>query len=233
MKQAFRHAFTLSLPVMAGYLSLGIAYGILMEDYGYNFIWSGLVSLFVYGGSIQFVALNFLKGGFSLLTIAIMTLLVNSRHIFYGLSLFNAYRPMGKKKPYMIYALSDETFSLLCSYKDQPGLDNNACMFFICLIDHFWWTLGGVLGGLVGSLITFDTTGLDFAMTALFVVIFTEQWLEAKTHIPAIVGILSAIVCLNVFGSDNFLLPTLIVAVCILFLAKTPISVKLREEEGK
>ncbi len=232
MKQEFRYAFRQTIPIMAGYLSMGIAYGLLLQNMGYNVWWSGLSSLFIYAGAMQFVMLNFLKGGFSLISVAVMTLLVNSRHMFYGLSFLEVFPKMGKKQAYMIQGLTDETYSLLCSQQEQPDLDMKKVFFFITLLDHNWWTLGSVLGSLVGSLITFDTTGLDFAMTALFVVIFTEQWLSAKSHLPALIGGITALICLPLFGPSNFILPTLIFCVAILLALKPIISAKTEEEKA-
>ena len=205
---------------MAGYLSIGTAYGLLMQNMGYNALWGIAVSFFVFAGAMQFVMLTFFAGGFSLPTIAIMTLLFNSRHAFYGLSFIETFKKMGKKKLYMIHTLSDETYSLLCSYKPQEGLDNHRTMFYIAVLDQCYWISGTIIGGLVGSLITFDTTGLDFAMTALFITIFVDQWKEAKSHIPAVTGIICGIICLFVFGKDNFILPTLLLAVIVLIATK-------------
>jgi len=216
MSKEFKYALQKTLPVMAGYLSIGIAYGLLLQNMGYNFLWAILTSFIIYAGAMQFVMLTFLSGGFSLPTIAIMTLLFNSRHAFYGLSFIDTFKNMGKKTIYMIHTLSDETYSLLCSYKDQADLDNKKTMFFINLLDQSYWVIGSALGALIGSMITFDTTGIDFAMTALFVTIFVDQWKGAKSHVPALSGIAGGIICLFIFGADNFILPAILSAIVVL-----------------
>ena len=172
MKKEWKFAFEKTIPVLAGYLSIGIAFGLLMQNMGYNVFWALLISLILYAGSMQFVLLQFLTGGTSLITVAIMTLLVNSRHLFYGLSFIDTFRSMGKKYLYMVHSLTDETYSLLCSYEPQEGMDTKKVMFLMSIFDHCYWLIGTALGSLAGSLITFDTTGIDFAMTALFTVIF-------------------------------------------------------------
>lgn len=230
MNKEWKFAFEKTIPVLAGYLSIGIAFGLLMQNMGYNVFWAMLISLILYAGSMQFVLLQFLTGGTSLITVAIMTLLVNSRHLFYGLSFIDTFRSMGKKYLYMVHSLTDETYSLLCSYEPQEGLDTKKVMFLMSIFDHCYWLIGTALGSLAGSLITFDTTGIDFAMTALFTVIFIEQWKGEKSHIPALTGIIAGIGCLLVFGPDNFILPTLLISVAVLMALKSRILAKEQEE---
>lgn len=224
MNKNLRYAFITSIPVLFGYLFLGIAFGLLLQNAGYNFIWAFFISLFVYAGSGQFVLVGFLSAGASLATAIFVTLSVNCRHIFYGLSFIERFRGMGKAYPYMIFSLTDETYSLLCSIRPPEDVDVNKASFYIALLDHCYWILGSVLGAAIGQLFTFNTTGVDFAMTALFTVIFVEQWLSSKTHLPAFSGLASGIVSLLVFGPDKFLLPALCGAVAILLAAKKPIS---------
>ncbi len=231
MRKVLRIAFVKSVPVMAGYLSIGIAFGLLMQEMGYNVFWALLISLVLYAGSMQFVLLQFLSGGASLLTVAVTTLLVNSRHLFYGLSFMDTFRSMGKKYLYMVHSLTDETYSLLCSYQPQEGEDGKQVMFWISLLDHIYWLVGTALGALAGGLIPFDTTGIDFAMTALFVVIFVEQWKGAKSHLPAIAGLVCGVLSLLVFGADRFILPAMILGIAVLLGSKKYVLQKETEEE--
>ncbi len=212
-------AFPVTIPVMMGYLFIGIAFGMLMAGKGYGLIWSFLMSVFVYAGSMQFVAVNFFAGTTSWLTIVFITFMVNVRHVFYGLSMLGRFKGMGKKKPYMIFSLTDETFSLLCSAEAPQGVNSNWFLFFISLLDQIYWIVGSVLGGVVGALVPFNTKGIDFAMTALFVVIFVEQWQSTKNHLPALAGLAASLLCLLVFGASNFILPSMIVILLILTAA--------------
>lgn len=215
MKQTIRFAFYKSIPVLLGYVFLGFAFGLLLQEAGYSFWWALLSSVIVYAGSIQFVLVDFLSGGTSLPVIAVMTLLINSRHAFYGLSFVEKFRKM-KTYPYMVFSLTDETYSLLCSLKTPEGVDEKKAMFFISLFDQLYWIGGSVLGGVLGQLLPFDMTGIDFAMTALFVTIFVDQWREAGTHLPAVIGLISSVICLLIFGGNNFILPSLIITVGLL-----------------
>ena len=207
--QELRFAFTQSIPVMLGYIFLGIAFGLMLQDAGYNFVWAFCCSLFIYAGSMQFVLVTLLTGGVSLIYAAVMTLFVNGRHIFYGLSFIEKFRKMGKAYPYMVYSLTDETYSVLCGLKVPEAMNENRVSLFISLFDHAYWIIGSVLGALIGQMITFDTTGIDFSMTELFVVIVLNQWMENKDHRPALIGGVVGIVCLLLFGADKFLLPAL------------------------
>ena len=226
MKKAIKAAFPVTIPVMLGYLSVGIAYGLLFEKSGYNFLWAVLMSIAVYAGSMQFVAINLLVSGAGFFDIALMTLFVNIRHLFYGLSFIDKFKTMGKKKTYMIYSLSDETYSLLCSSKAPEGVDNDQFLFAIALLNQIYWVVGTFIGSIAGSLIKFNTNGIDFAMTALFVVIFIEQWKTFKTHIPALIGIVATVSSLLIFGADNLVLPSMILIVFSLILFKNQIEEK-------
>ena len=226
MRQTVRFAFYKTIPVLLGYLFLGLAFGLLLQEAGYSFWWALLSSGIVYAGSIQFVLVEFLSGGTGLLTVAVMTLLINSRHAFYGLSFVEKFRTM-KTYPYMIFSLTDETYSLLCSLKVPEGIDEKKAMFLIALFDQLYWVAGSVLGAALGQVLPFDMTGIDFAMTALFVTIFVDQWREAKSHLPAIVGLCSAAVCLLIFGGSNFILPSLIITVGILMALKGRLETNL------
>lgn len=181
---SWRSAFRDSMPVMAGYLVLGAGYGILMHSKGYGFLWAVGMSVFVYAGSMQFVAAELLTSGASLLTAALTTALVNARHLFYGISMLEHYADTGPKKPYLIFALTDETYSLVCGGEGGPER-----WFRISLLDQCWWVIGTALGALAGALLPFDTTGIEFSLTALFITVFTEQWLSADSHFPALTGV--------------------------------------------
>lgn len=226
MRQTVRFAFYKTIPVLLGYLFLGLAFGLLLQEAGYSFWWALLSSGIVYAGSIQFVLVEFLSGGTGLLTVAVMTLLINSRHAFYGLSFVEKFRKM-KTYPYMIFSLTDETYSLLCSLKVPEGIDEKKAMFLIALFDQLYWVAGSVLGAALGQVLPFDMKGIDFAMTALFVTIFVDQWREAKSHLPAIVGLCSAAVCLLIFGGSNFILPSLIITVGILMALRGRLETNL------
>lgn len=232
MKSTVRYAFMKSLPVMFGYIFLGIAFGVLMQQAGFPVWMSLLISLIVYAGSMQFVLVTLLSSGASVLLTAAMTLLINSRHIFYGLSFVEKFKTMGRQYFYMIFSLTDETYSVLCSVRPEDKTDKKQAMFLIALFDQAYWVAGSVIGAAVGGILPFDTTGIDFSMTALFVVIFLEQWLDAKTHIPAVVGLVSGISFLLLLGPDNFILPSLIVTVTILLLCRRKIEGKLEGEKN-
>ncbi len=219
MRQTVKFVFYKTIPVLLGYLFLGFAFGLLLQEAGYSFGWALLSSMIVYAGSIQFVMVDFLGSGTSLPVIAVMTLLINSRHAFYGLSFVEKFRKM-KTCPYMIFSLTDETYSLLCSLKTPEEMDEKKVMFLIALFDQSYWIAGSVLGAILGELLTFDMTGIDFAMTALFVTIFVDQWRGADSHIPAVIGLCSSAFCLLIFGGSHFILPSLIITVGLLMALK-------------
>lgn len=215
-KQTIKKAFWDTLPVMTGYLFLGVGFGIILQQNGYGPLWALAMSLFIYAGSMQYVGIGLLTGGASLLTAALTTLMVNARHLFYGLSMIEPYKGAGRRKPYLIFALTDETYSLV-SRKLPEDVERISYCFFVSLFDQCYWVLGSILGSLVGNL-PVDFTGIDFALTALFVTVFVEQWLSSKNHLPALVGVICAAVCLVLFGADNFLIPTMILIAAILVM---------------
>lgn len=223
-----KYACKQSLPVMAGYIVLGLGFGVLLEAKGYGPIWALLMSLFIYAGSMQYVAIDLLTSGATLITAAIMTLMVNARHLFYGLSMIDRYRNTQPYKPYLIFGLTDETYSLVCSGEVPSGIDQNKYYFYVTLLDQIYWIIGSLLGSLLGSVISFDTTGIDFAMTALFLVVFTQQWLDTKNHCSALIGVFCSIVCLCLFGPDRFLIPTMILITLLL----TVLRKQLENEES-
>ena len=218
MKKAFRPAFAVTIPVLCGYLFIGFAFGVMLRDAGLAPPWAFLSSLTIYAGSGQYLLVSLLAANASLVTVAVMTLLLNCRHIFYGLSFLETFHQMGHKKWYMIFSLTDETYSLLCSLKTPEGIDPNAMRFWIALLDHSYWIFGSVIGAVIGGVLPFDSTGIDFAMTSLFTVIFVEQWMSAKCHIPAFLGLGAAAVSLAILGPDNFILPAMI-AICVMLVA--------------
>ena len=210
-----RTAFLDTLPVMTGYVFLGFGFGILMYQSGYSLLWSFAMSFFIYAGSMQYMAVSLLTGGASLLTTALTTIVVNARHLFYGISMVDAYKGAGKKKPYMIFALTDETYSLVSQGERSLGY-----CFLVSLFDHIWWVSGTVLGAVAGSLIPINYEGIEFVLTALFVTIFVEQWLSTKNHIPALVGLGSTALCLLIFGKDVFLIPSMVLIATSLILLR-------------
>lgn len=208
-KRTLKKAFKDSLPILAGYLALGIGFGVLLHSKGYSFLWALLMSCTIYAGAGQYAAVDLLSSGASLITTAVMTLIINARHFFYGFSLLDKYKGTGKAKPYMIFALTDETYSLVCTAKIPEGIDEKKYYLFLSILDQLYWISGCTIGALLGTFIPFDSTGIDFAMTALFVVIFVEQWLDTKEHLPAILGAATTIVCLFIFGAQYFIIPSM------------------------
>lgn len=224
-------AFKMSLPVLFGYLFLGSAFGIMLYEAGYNFIWAIIISLFVYAGSGQFLLVSMLTSHAALSDIAIMTFFVNSRHIFYGISFIEKFRSYSWRYPYLIFSLTDETYGVNSSFSDVPkGVNEGDARFLIGLFDHIYWIIGSVIGSLAGQLIKIDFTGIDFSMTALFTVIFIDQMRASKSKLPGIIGVFCAIICLLIFGADKFLLPSLIVTVAILLLEKSRMGYIGKEE---
>ncbi len=215
-KSAVRVAFKDTVPVMTGYLFLGFGFGILMQQSGYGWLWAVAMSVFIYAGSMQYVAIGLLTSGAGLIVAALTTLLVNARHLFYGISMIDSYKGLGKKKPYLIFTLTDETFSLVSKNKAPEGINYHTYCFWVSLLDHCYWVTGTLLGSLAGSVLPINFEGIEFVLTALFVTIFVEQWLSTKNHIPAIVGVLSTAVCLVLFGREVFLIPSMIVITGIL-----------------
>lgn len=214
-------AFLDSLPVMTGYVFLGFGFGILMHKNGYGLLWSLAMSLFIYAGSMQYVAVTLMTSGASFLSAALTTLVVNARHLFYGISMVDAYKGTGRKKPYLIFALTDETYSLVSKNQIPDGVDHHSYCFLVSLFDHAYWVTGTALGALAGSLIPINYEGIEFVLTALFVTIFVEQWLSVRDHRPALIGIGASVICLLLFGKDLFLIPSmLIIALGLTLLRK-------------
>lgn len=220
MKQIMKQVFPQTIPVMAGYLSLGVAFGLLLRSIGYGTLWAFLMSVFIYAGSAQFLAVELLASGATLVQVALLTFLLNFRHLFYGLSMIEKYRGTGIRKVYLIFGLTDETYALLTGYKVPEGIPAPKYYFAVTLMNQCYWILGCVLGSVAGSILPFNTTGIDFAMTALFAVLVVEQWKSNKKHLPAIAGFCITILALLIFGADNFLIPALIVMSVLLLCMK-------------
>ena len=217
MKRTFKLAFKDTIPVLMGYIALGFGFGILLKSAGYGVFWAFFMCLTMYAGSMQYVAVALLSNGASLVTVAITTVMVNARHLFYGISMLDKYKNIGKRKLYLIFSLTDETYSLLCNEKPHiPKAELPNYYLLVSALNHSYWILGGVIGALAGTLIKFNSEGIEFVLTALFITIFTEQWLSNKKHASAIIGVVASVLCLVVFGSDNFLIPAMIVIALVL-----------------
>lgn len=219
-RKALKTAFPYTLPIFAGFWFLGLAYGIYMNARGFSFVYPMLMSLLIYGGSLEFVAVEMLLSPFAPVQVLVMTLLIQARHIFYGISMLDRYKGMGWKKYYLIFGMCDESFSINYTADIPNDVDKGWFMFFVTLLNHFYWFSAAALGGIVGSLLKFDTTGISFVMTAMFVVIFLEQWLKEDNHISSLIGIIAAAVCLICFGPDSFMLPTMAVIVILLAISR-------------
>lgn len=216
MKNAFRQAFPQTIPVLTGYLSLGIAFGILLQSAGYGPLWAFGMSSLIYAGSAQFLCVELLAAGAALSQVALLTFLLNFRHFFYGLSMITRYRNTGRCKWYLIFGLTDETYALLTATKVPEGVDKKDFYTALTFMNHCYWILGSVTGAAVGSFLPFDTTGIDFSMTALFAVLVVEQWKAHSDHLPAMLGFGITILSLMIFGANNFLIPALLVLSTIL-----------------
>lgn len=218
MLGAFRAALPRTLPVLAGYLVLGVAFGLLLNSIGLGVFWAAAMSILVYAGSAQFLAVSLIGASASLPQVALLTFLLNFRHFFYGLSMVSRYQGVGKRKLYLAFALSDETYAILAGALPPAQVDPADYYFAVSLLDQCYWVAGSLIGATVGQLITFDTTGVDFAMTVLFVVLAVEQWKSARRHAPALFGVCCGVVCLLIFGPDLFLIPALAAIVALLLL---------------
>ncbi len=231
-KKTFKRAFHDSLPILAGYLALGIGYGVLLQSKGYSFWWAILMSVTMFAGSGQYAGVDFMASGASLLTTAFMTLIINARHFFYGFSLLDKYKGAGALKPYMIFGLTDETYSLVCSAKPEEGVDQKKYFFFLTALNHSYWITGCVSGAVLGMFLPFDSKGIDFAMTALFIVIMVEQWLSSKQHLPAVLGVVTTAVCLVVFGAEYFIIPAMALIAAELVLLRRRLDPERPEVNG-
>ena len=219
-------AFPYTIPIFAGFWFLALAYGIYMNVSGFSFWYPMAMSAIIYGGSLEFVAVSMLLSPFAPVQTFLMTLMIQARHLFYGISMLDKYKHLGAKKLYIISAMCDETFSVNYTAKIPNGVDRGWFYFFVSLLNQIYWVSGATIGGLLGILIHFDTTGLDFVMTAMFVVIFMEQWMKEKHHFSELIGLIAAVGCLLIFGADNFMIPTMICILAALSFLKKPIEAK-------
>lgn len=233
ISKAFRAAFPVTLPILAGFMFLGVAYGVFMNVSGFGAGWTFLMSLLIFAGSMEFVAVGLLLGAFNPLGALLLTLMVNARHLFYGISMLEKYKGTGWKKPYLIFGMCDESFSINYSAKIPEGVDRGWFMFFVTLLNHAYWVAGATIGGVLGSFVNFDLKGLEFVMTALFVVIFVEQWMKQKVHDSAMIGIGISVLGLILFGPERFIIPSMIAILAVLTLTRKALERKTAEaEEG-
>ena len=224
LKKAFVAAFPNTIPIFAGFWFLGMTYGIYMNVSGFSFWYPMLMSITIFAGSMEFVAVNLLMGAFNPLQAFTMTLMINARHLFYGISMLDKYKGLGLKKLYLIFGMCDESFSINYTANIPEDVDKGWFMFFVTLLNQCYWFLGSTMGGICGSLIHFNTEGLDFVMTAMFVVIFLEQWLKDKNHISALLGLGISLLCLLAFGADDFIIPAMIGILGVLTLMRKPLE---------
>lgn len=224
IKRSFKAAFPYTVPILAGFMFLGITYGIYMNVSGFSFIYPMIMSMTVFAGSAEFVAVSILLGAFEPLQAFLIILLLNARHLFYGISLLEKYSGTGIKKLYLIFGMCDESFSINCSADIPENVDRGWFMFFVTLLNHTYWVTGATLGGIFGSFINFNTEGLDFVMTAMFVVIFLEQWLKEKNHTSSLLGLVLPLISLIIFGADSFMIPAMLAILLALALLRKPLE---------
>lgn len=217
---AMKRAFPYTIPILTGYLFIGLAFGVMFADKGYDVFWAILMSVFVYAGSGQYLAVNFFVPGFSFIQAAFLTLMVNIRHVFYGLSLVDRYNRFGKSRWYMIFGMTDETYSLICTTNVPDDVSEEKFCLSITLLNHLYWIAGTIIGSLAATAIPFNSEGIEFAMTALFLVLFIELWMSRDNRFSELVGVLAALVCLIVFGADGFVLPTMLLIVAIIMICR-------------
>ncbi len=220
-RQILKLAFMKSLPILAGYVVLGFGFGVLLHNAGYGRLWALAMAVTIYAGSMQYVGVGILAGGASLLSAFVTTLMVNARHLFYSISMLRIYRDAGKCKPYLIFSLTDETYSLLCDGQAPEGQDPHLYRFLVSLFNQCYWITGCVLGNALADSLPFSTAGIEFSMTALFIAAFTEQWLTMKDHLPALTGVIATLLCLLLFGPERFLIPAMLLITLVLTLLRT------------
>lgn len=225
--RALKAAFPYTIPILTGFLFLGFTYGVFMTDLGFSFVYPMIMSLTIFAGSMEFVAGNLLLGAFNPLQAFFMTLMINARHIFYGLAMLDKFKGTGRKRFYLIFGMCDESFSINCTAEPPEGVDRGWFMFFVTLLNQLYWFTGATLGGIFGSLLTLDTEGLDFVMTAMFVVIFLDQWRKDKTHLPALAGLGLSLLSLLIFGADSFILPAMGAILLFLTVLRRPLEAGL------
>ena len=228
-KKALKTAFPYTLPICIGFLFLGISYGFLMRSKGFSAWYPFFMSMFIFAGSMEFVTASLLVSAFNPAAAFFMALMVNARHLFYGISMLDKFRNTGAKKFYLIFGMCDESFSINCNVEPPEGVDLRWFMFIVTLLNQIYWVFGATLGALLGYVIHFDTTGIEFVMTALFVVMFVDQWRETDNHIPALTGVLCSVLCLLLFGSEYFIVPAMVLIV----ICFTGMKKKLYKKEAE
>ena len=216
---ALKDAFPHTIPILLGYVFMGMVFGILLQKAGYGALWAFIMAVVIYGGTTQFIAVGLMASGAGLWESFVLISMINARQIFYSISMLDRFKQMGKKSYYMIYSLTDETLALLNLKNPKPHIDKHWFDFFIALLNHSYWIIGCTLGAILGGLVEFEPKGLDFVMSAIFVVIFIEQWRNKAMRTPALIGILVSLVCLYIFKAEHFLLPAL-VGICIILTLK-------------
>ena len=220
IKAAFFAAFPNTIPILAGFLFLGIAYGIYMNQSGFKFYYPMFMSFIIFAGSVEFATVSWLLGSFDPVNIFFLTLMINARHLFYGLSMLEKYNIPGWKKLYLIYGMCDESFSINATVDVPKDIDKGLFMFFVTILNPIYWVAGATIGGIFGSFIPFDTKGVEFVMTALFVVIFLENWLKEKDHSASVIGLFISFICLMIFKGTNFIIPSMIIILSVLTLLR-------------
>ncbi|SPT71309.1 Inner membrane protein YgaZ [Anaerobiospirillum thomasii] len=223
--KAFKAALPHTLPICVAFLFLGMSYGFFMKSEGFSFIYPMLMSLLIFAGSMEFITVALLLGTFNPLYALLMALMVNARHLFYGISMLDKYKNTGLKKFYLIFGMCDESFTINCTTKIPADVDKGYFMFFVTLLNHIYWVAGATLGALLGYVVSFDTTGIEFVMTALFVVIFLNQWDSVKNHTPALTGLICTFICLVLFGSDHFIVPAMLGIILIFSMLRRKLEV--------
>ena len=230
-KRDITAALRTSLPIMVTFVVLGTGYGILMQKHGYGPVWSLLSGIIIFSGTVQFVSVSFLSGG-NIIMAAVTAFMVAARHIFFSISMIGRYRDEGQRKWYLFYALCDETYAMLSRDEVPDGVNQSAYRLFVTLFDQGSWVAGSFLGGWIGTLLSFNSTGIDFAMTALFTTVFIQQWIETKCHIPAVLGLTATLLCRILFGRDLFLIPAMIIIISTLIAMRERIEREQSEEEA-
>lgn len=227
-RKAFKAALPRTLPILVGFVFLGMSYGLLMRSKGFSFIYPMFMSMFIFAGSMEFVTANLLLADFNPIYAFLLALMVNARHLFYGISMLEKFDGTGWKKPYLIFGMCDETFSINCTADLPPDVDKGWFMFFVTLLNQIYWVVSSTVGSLLGYVIHFNTKGIEFVMTALFVVMFLGQWDKKENRVPALVGLIGTAVCLPIFGSKYFIVPAM-----VLIVAAFAVGKKIEDREGK
>ena len=231
--RALRTAFPHTIPILTGFGFLGITYGIFMSAQGFSFWYPLIISIAVFGGSLQFVMVNLLLGAFDPVQALAVALMLQARHLFYGIAMLDKYKDMGWKKPYLIFGLCDESFSVNCTADIPEGVDRGWFMFWVTLLNQSYWVIASALGGIAGNFIPFDTTGIDFVMTAMFAVILLEQILKERRPFTALIGLFASVISLALFGADRFLIPAMLLIVAMLSIFRAPLEAGIVKEEGR